>query len=182
MNVADQYFSCLDGRVDKSVLGSAGGDGGEFLVGLHVYEILIGRAMNEKQVEESLRGYVEWMRPEKFYMCTDEAAIEHLEKDMGMSMTIESLRNPKQGNQKDLLNYLLKADNNGDLHFKRLLKSPWFYGIRPQLVHAFIKAFYSLLWDKASPLRTKLILDSLQGDHQEQAFLEIRSNTACKSA
>jgi len=63
-----------------------------------------------------------WMRPEKFYMCIDDVALDHLEKDMGLSITIETLKNPKPANQKDLINYLIKPDNNGDIHLKRLLK------------------------------------------------------------
>jgi len=43
VNVADQYFSCLDGRVDKSVLGVPGGDSGEFILALHVYENYLGK-------------------------------------------------------------------------------------------------------------------------------------------
>lgn len=110
--------------MDGSVMGSPGGDSGEFILGLHVYENIIGRPMSDKQVEDAFITYLKWMRQERFYMCTDDSALDHLEKDMGMSVSIETLKNPKPANQKDLLNYLVKSDNNGDLHMKRLLKSP----------------------------------------------------------
>ena len=105
-------------------MGTPGGDAGEYILALHVYENMIGRPLSDAQVADTFEAYLAWMRPEKFYMCMDDSALDHLEKDMGMGISIETLRNPKPANQKDLLNYLVKPDNNGDLHLKRLLKSP----------------------------------------------------------
>jgi len=43
VNVADQHFSCLDGRTENAVLATPGGDAGEFILALHVYENIIGK-------------------------------------------------------------------------------------------------------------------------------------------
>jgi len=32
--VDEQYFSCLDGRITDPILGTPGGDAGEFILGL----------------------------------------------------------------------------------------------------------------------------------------------------
>lgn len=64
------------------------------------------------------------MRPDKFYMCIDDSALDHLEKDIGITISIDQLKNPKPANQKDLLNYIVKGDNVGDMHLKRLTKKP----------------------------------------------------------
>lgn len=34
------HFSCLDGRIKDPILGTPGGDAGEFILALHVYETL----------------------------------------------------------------------------------------------------------------------------------------------
>lgn len=153
VNVADQHFSCVDGRVEGGVLGTPGGDTGEYILALHVYENMLGRPLSAQQVYDSLVTYLGWMRPEKFYMCTDDQAIDHLEKDMGMTVSLDTLKNPKPANQEDLLNYLGKPDNQGDSHLKRLLKFPQHYAIRGQLVQHVIRAFFKILWDKGSKLR-----------------------------
>jgi hypothetical protein len=48
--------------MDGSVMGSPGGDSGEFILGLHVYENIIGRPMSDKQVEDAFITYLKWMR------------------------------------------------------------------------------------------------------------------------
>lgn len=36
------------------------------------------------------------MSAAKFYMCTDDDAINHLEKELGMTLTIDALINPAE--------------------------------------------------------------------------------------
>ena len=115
-------------------------------------------------------------------MCTDDTAIEHLERESGMAINIEMLRNPPEANKKELIEYLYNPDNNGCTHLKSLLKNPQFYAIREDIVKMFLNAFYQILWDRKNELREKLMLDNLIGSHSERAFLEIRSNEACFNA
>lgn len=122
------------------------------------------------------------MRPEKFYMCTDDTALAHLEKESGISVNIEILRNPQPANQKDLLEMLLRPDNMGGTHFKKMLRNPEHFSVRPALITTFLSVFFKLLWDRENPIREKLFLDSFVGDHDEQALVEIRSNVACMTA
>ncbi len=42
VNIADSHFECLDGRNNGGILGTPGGDAGEFILGLHVYEDIVG--------------------------------------------------------------------------------------------------------------------------------------------
>lgn len=103
------------------------------------------------------------MRQSKFYMCTDDTALEHIEKDSGMSMNIETLQSPQDANKEELLENLLKPDNTGCAHTKKMLKNPEFFSIRQELIKDFLTAFYKTLWDTESPLRGKLMLESLNG-------------------
>lgn len=81
-------------------------------------------------------------------MCTDDTAVEHIEKDSGMSMNMEILRNPQPGNQELLMDLLMKPDNIGCSHVKKLVRNPEFFSIRVDLVKQFLRAFFSILWDK----------------------------------
>lgn len=46
------------------------------------------------------------------------------------------------------------------------------------MVKDFLKTFYSHLW--TNPLtRKKIKLDILQGNHNEKAFIEVKSNAEC---
>jgi hypothetical protein len=74
------------------------------------------------------------MKQETFYMCTDDDALSHLENELGMSMSMNILRNPPKQDQRDLIKALIKADNQGDRHIKNLLKNPNLYSIRKELV------------------------------------------------
>jgi hypothetical protein len=181
-NVDNQYFSCLDGRVKQPMLGTPGGDAGEFILGLAMYKDVIGadRELTQADVDSYFKQYLQYMKAEFFYMCTDDSALNHLEEEI--SVTGLNLRSPKKQVQLDTLEALVEPDNNGDLHIKMLLRYPDMYGIDVELVKMFLRAFYKVLWDQSNPYSQKLILDILIGTHTESAFLEVRSNQGCTAA
>lgn len=74
----------------------------------------------------------------------------------------------------------MKPENTGCFHIKNLLKFPENYNVRIEIVHMFLKILYRTLWDKNNLLSEKIILDGLVGQKEEKAFLEVRSNEACK--
>ena len=74
---------------------------------------------------------------------------------------------------------LLKAENIGCLHLKSILKNPENYDIRADLIRFFIRSYFTIMWNKSSPLHHKLMLEVMAGRHEERAFLEIRTNEAC---
>lgn len=185
VNVAETHFSCIDGRISDGVLATPGGDAGEFILALHIYEDMLGgfnRQLTQEAVDRFFVGYLKYMKQEKFYMCTDDGAIEHLEADSGLEVNIDLLRNPPEANKKDLLSFLMKPENTGCAHIKRMLRMPDFYSIRLEIVQMFLTSFYKVLWNGDSSLKGRLRLDRLVGQHKEAAFLEVRSNEACKTA
>lgn len=184
VNVAESHFSCIDGRVPNAMLGTPGGDIGEFLLALHIYEDILGfnHQLTQEAIDHYLEAYLKTMKQSKFYMCTDDEALEHLEADSGLQVTIDTVRNPTEADKKDLLGFLLKPENTGCSHLKRMLRMPDFYSIRLELLKMLLTAYYKILWDKENPLRERLLLERLVGEHQEGAFLEVRANEACKTA
>jgi hypothetical protein len=84
--VPEASFRCLDGRNAKGVLGTPGGDAGEFILALIVYEDLLGggKKLTQDNVDMYLSLYLKGMKQLKFYMCSDDAAIEHVQKELSV--------------------------------------------------------------------------------------------------
>ncbi len=76
-------------------------------------------------------------------MCTDDMAIDHLER----TLQIEGLNiwDPRPEQIKDLKPEMIKPQNVGDSHIRLMLKKPKKYGIAKELVENFLTAFYSIL-------------------------------------
>lgn len=112
-------------------------------------------------------------------MATDDNAIHHIEKQL--SIIGLDIFSPKSFYQEDVYEVLAQYENIGDLHIKLLLSESQNYSVNKTLVEYFIQSFYSLLWDKTSStsLSSKLYLDVLAGDHNESAFVEIKTDIAC---
>jgi hypothetical protein len=83
--------------------------------------------------------------------------------------------------QENLYKRLIQPENIGDLHIKLILKYPQNFNVRKELIEIFIKSFYKILWDKQDDMYLKLELDVLTGDHNESAFIEVRSNNVKKN-
>ncbi|EGR32784.1 hypothetical protein IMG5_070660 [Ichthyophthirius multifiliis] len=180
VNPKEYHFMSLDGRNTDPCLSTLGGDAGEFILALFIYEgMLSKRQLDQESVDTFLKSYLQYIKQEKFYFATDDDAIFHLERETGITLNIETLRNPNENDKPELLKALIKAENQGDRHIKNLLKNSDLYSIRPEIIQMFIKAFFGILWNKQNPLKSKLFLDSLIGQPQEQAFLEIKSNEIC---
>lgn len=171
-------FKCLDGRHNKPSLSTPGGDAGEFILALSVYEDLAGKKITQENVDVFLSEYLKQMQHNIFYMCTDDTAISHIEKEM----QIEGLNifNPRNQIVDELSNLVIKPENIGDLHIKMMLKYPEQFSIRKEIVEMFIISFYKILWNKNNDLSSKLELDILSGEHNESAFVEVRSEHACQ--
>ena len=116
------------------------------------------------------------MQHNTFYMCTDDMAVSHLEKEM----QIEGLNifNPRAQIVNELAELIIKPENIGDLHIKMMLKYPEQFSIRKEIVEMFLRSYYKILWNKNSELSSKIELDILSGEHNESAFVEVRQELA----
>lgn len=149
-------FKCLDGRNRSPVLSTPGGDAGEFILALSVYEDLIGggRKLNQDNIDTFLSQYLMNMPHNTFYMCTDDQAIAHLEKELSIEGL--NIKNPRAQVIPDLNKVIIKPENVGDLHLRMMLKYPEQFSIRREIVEMFLMSYYKLLWNKESDLSTKL--------------------------
>lgn len=86
VQVPSSYFKCLDGRNTDAVLSTPGGDAGEFVLALIVYEDLLGggKRLTQDNVDTIFSQYLKMMPHPKFYMCTDDISISHLERQLSV--------------------------------------------------------------------------------------------------
>ena len=176
-------FKCLDGRYNKPVLSTTGGDAGEFILALNIFEDLLNEnnnntiLLNQEDVDFILYKFINQSNSQPFYMCTDDNAINHIEKEL----QIEGLNiiNPRENIKNDLFNLITESENIGDLHIRLMLKYPEKYGIRKDLIIMFLNSFYKLYWNNKN-IKDKMELDILTGDHNENAFIEVRSENECQ--
>lgn len=90
VRVEDHNFQCMDGRNYMKGLSTPGGDAGEFILALSVYEDLVQGEykLDQKKVDKIFESYVDKMTPKKFTMCIDEMAVDHIEKSNYVSVQI----------------------------------------------------------------------------------------------
>jgi Glu-tRNA(Gln) amidotransferase subunit E-like FAD-binding protein len=86
-----------------------------------------------------------------------------------------NILNPRAQIVPELVKSLIKPDNIGDLHLKMMIKYPDQFAIRKEIIEMFMSTFYKILWNKETDLANKLELEVLMDDHQESAFVEVRS-------
>ena len=174
-------FKCLDGRHNKPTLSTPGGDAGEFINALSVYEDLLinnSTKLTQGQVDIFLSEYLKQMKPNTFHMCTDDEAVSHLEKELHIEGF--NIFHPRIQSIPQLYDLIIKPENVGDLHLKMMLKYPEQFAVRKEIVEMFIRSYYKILWDKRNDLHMKLDLDVLVGEHNEVAFVEVRSEKGCQ--
>jgi rhodanese-related sulfurtransferase len=172
--------SCVDGRNPEAVLGTPGGDAGEFLLALAAVEQVSGQQLSEAQVGALLDRYVEAFG--RFYMHTDTYALkalgEALTRDGRLSAwraQIEEdvgafVRHPPRGAEQAVLEAISAAEHVGCGHIKLQLKHPEEYGVRAELVQSFLRVFFAHMWSAPG----ELTWDILDGKHAEQAVVQIR--------
>lgn len=182
--VANTSLLCVDDRLTEAVLATPGGDLGEFLLALAAYlresDGLEFKDATQERVTALLQRYLETIpasRPLTF--CTDERAVHRLESVLP-SENLDLTAPPERAKSIGLLDKLADIDNQGDSHFRLLLKRPDWYELHPELTPMVLKAFYTLLWQQNRETPAKLQLRVLAGESDPQAFMEVSCGGQCK--
>ncbi|MBI5514339.1 MAG: hypothetical protein HY909_11255 [Deltaproteobacteria bacterium] len=171
--------SCVDGRDDHGVIGSPGGDAGEFLLALAALERLTGKPFDIARMHTLLRAWADAFGD--FYMHTDVGAYNVFMKSMGadsrLASAVEGLLHPgawrafMQAPPKELrgavLEHLAMAPHLGCGHLRLSAQNPEEYGLRGPLLGAFLRSFHSLRWEGA--MEPQFVV--LGGGHLEGAVV-----------
>ena len=117
-NISQSYLADIDGRATDAILGTPGGDIGEFILALQVYEDHLsilrtrhnlranstpmatisaapstsrsgGGNLTAGSVLQLLKAYLERTRPRKFYHRTSLDAIQHLQREIGHALNLD---------------------------------------------------------------------------------------------
>lgn len=173
--------SCVDGRDGHQIIGTPGGDAGEFLLTMAVLEELESRALSREELRERFGAYLGAFG--QLYMHTDDAALEHLgeriREDLRFAGVADALvdadaveafvRRPPHELEGPLLEHLVLAETIGCGHLKLMALHPAEYGLREDLVADFLGVYFRRLWRGAPALQYV----SLHGEHAEGAVLNV---------
>lgn len=178
--VVSGKLACVDGRDDRGIVGTPGGNAGEFLLALGALEQATGSLVDAAHVAELLSAYID--ASGRFYMHSDSQALRAL---IARLQSMESIAHLLPADTPDewrkftaappaelrpvLLGLLSDPDFMGCGHLRRLLLYPERYGVRPELTRAFLRALWELYWAGS----TDIVIPVLSGDHSEGAVLNV---------
>ena len=174
--------SCVDGRDDHGVLGSPGGNAGEFLLSLAAIEQSTGERVEARSVKTLLDAYIDGIG--RFYMHTDTNALNAMIMKLRAKPEIQHLLPPLPGLPEHwrkwtasppmelrplLRELLLVPEHIGCGHLRRTLTMASEYGVREELMRAFVLALYELYWEGS----TTISIEVLGGSHDEGAVVSV---------
>lgn len=174
--------SCVDGRDDSGVIGSAGGDAGELLVGLRALENLTGRELDDEAVAKLLARRADTFG--RFYMHSDVDAsnlvIQALRADGRFDEALSRVHDglewrrfwasPPPDVRDALLEHLLDPKHVGCGHLRLSLVDPASHSTRGALVRAVVAAFHRARWSGHPDME----FVPLAGGHNERAVVNVR--------
>lgn len=176
------YASCVDGRDERNVVGTPGGNAGELLLSLAAFEQVTGHELSDAEIEETVRDYFTAFGG--FYLHTDAhafdaytaklAADERVTRHTGNHTDplqwVNALRSPVAEIRPILLEHLASDPACiGCGHIRLMLQRGDEYSIRKPVVEAVLRTVYTMWWDEAPEVN----LTTLPGGHQEGAVVNV---------
>lgn len=173
---------CVDGRDDSGVVGTPGGDAGEFLTLLSVLEGALGRPLGHDEVGVLFHRTLDAFGA--FYMHTDLDASDRLlaamSSDPRLADVLAEVRDPDalrrflaappSALRGAVLEHLLVPAHQGCGHLKMMWTRPEHYGVRPELVRSFVTHFFESRWTGADECEHVV----LAGEHDEKGVLVVK--------
>ncbi len=173
--------SCVDGRDDSGVIGTPGGDAGEFLVAASALERVSGRLLGDDDVRTLMLRWIDAFG--RFYLHSDVSAsntiIQAMRADRRLDAALANVfeplewrrfwRSPPEDVRPVLLEHSLVPAHIGCGHLRLTMLRSEQYGVRRALVESFYRAFWTLRWDGIDENE----LAVLPGGHAEGAVVRV---------
>jgi rhodanese-related sulfurtransferase len=169
--------SCVDGRDERAVVGTPGGDAGELLLALAALERVRGDALDEQEIVHLLDEYLDAFG--RFYLHTDDGALRGLADDSRFAAHVrrvgldQLVRRPARELEPALLDALTTPAHVGCGHLRLVLEHPDEYGVRVELARALLRAVLRRLWQGDA-----IDFVILEGEHHETAVVNVRVDHA----
>jgi hypothetical protein len=174
-------IACVDGRDDTSVIGTPGGDTGEFVVLLSAAENLTGKTFTRQEVRELLMKKIDSFG--HFYMHSDLKSVTNLIDQMRENPKLapyavdltntyrakDFFTSPPMEIQDELLDLVVDSTNIGCGHIRLCISYADQYHVRDELVKDIIRAAYSLFWDGHNEI--ELVI--LEGERNESGVINV---------
>lgn len=174
-------LSCVDGRDDSGVVGTLGGDAGEFLLLLGAIERTTGKRFTAPEVRALLMRRLDAMG--RFYIHTDvgsgNLAIASMRGDRRLDAALANvsetlhwrafMQAPPVEVRDIVMEHLVQSKHLGCGHVRMAWQNPDRYGIRAELVETFLRTYLQARWNGA----TEAEFVPLAGGHAEKAVLQI---------
>merc|ERR1711871_257923 len=181
-------MACIDGRTHEEIIGTAGGDLGEFIVTLNVVASYLDKPPNQETVTTLLREYIRGSSCDrKFFYFNSEAAHEALMTNVTSAFSTLpmgfSISDPKSTALKlAILDRVVDPTFVGSDHVKGLLETPSRYGIKSDIVQKVLVAFHQVMWDKDDLTHKQITYQLVKGDHVEKGLVTVDvQDDVCKS-
>ncbi len=151
-------LSCVDGRDATGVLGTPGGDAGEFALALAATEHVTARPIDSDKVAELLARRVEVFG--HFYVHTDIHASNQLIQSMRADRRLDAplaevfdplewrrfFSGPPNEVRDVVLEHALRPEHLGCGHLRHMANDPASYGVRDGLVRDVMRGVYTRRW------------------------------------
>lgn len=174
-------LSCVDGRDDAGVVGTPGGDAGEFLLALAALESVTGKRFDDASLRELMLCRLDAFG--NFYLHTDvnasNAMIRAMREDRRLDEALSSvwqplewrrfLRSPPASVRHAVLDHALVPAHVGCGHLRLAMQRSNEYDVRPALAEAFLRTFLTLRWEGVEENEITV----LPGGHAEGAVVNV---------
>jgi len=178
-HVAQASFSSFDGRNGEKILGTPGGDMGEFILSLHAYAKVAGSVPSRDDVQTMFERYLKAMTREKFFYETDEKAYTKLAVATGCrNLHISTIGGMKRKREEIIVQSII-PEHIGDPFIRFLVTNSSSLEINVDIVQSALAAYHNILWTSPSPLAQKLCYLELKGPQSVGALVNIKTSSFC---
>lgn len=174
-------LSCVDGRADAGVVGTPGGDAGEFLLAVAALESVTGRRLDDAAMRTLMLGRLDTFG--RFYLHTDVDAFNALIRSMRDDRRLDDaladvsgplawrrfMRAPPLAARGAALEHMVIPAHMGCGHMRLAAQRAADYGLRPELVGTFLRTFLTLRWEGVEENEITV----LPGGHAEGAVVNV---------
>jgi rhodanese-related sulfurtransferase len=180
--VMHAHLSCIDGRDDRGIIGTPGGDAGQFVLALAAIEAVLGRNLEPDVIASLLERRIDAFGG--FYMHTDikamTATTASMRQDPRFAKILTEFDEPREWRQfyrrpplalrEAVLEHLTQPAAIGCGHLRLMHLNAADYRLRPGLVLDYLRAFHRARWEGAFRAEYEV----LHGQHNERAVLNTR--------